>query len=1274
MALSVKRFIHEINCPEPSEQTNVMYHPTSSDVLCAGGGTLTAIFADQNGLTNIQANESTTYAGDGDLCTNGMDVVFVVDYTGSMGGAIEGVKAGLNSLISTIDTQSGGNYRLGLVTFDGGSCNYNSSSYYTGLPAAQKINEACTTIITCFEKMGTVGNSTSFSTAVNSINNPSTGMPIGSSREWGGRAIDEVVNSNFAGSFRNNVQKLIILVTDDDPENNTTYFNNLFTTFNGGGYQLLYNSNVAANSTVHTEYNILLNTQPAGSAHYALNYNSTWTTGLIADIENLCEETFTYTCDEIAVGWYMEPGVNTAFYWDGTTWSQTDCEYTVKVNISKVSGSSTNWNLAGIPSSHPNYFDANTFIFTGTSGQSYSIAPWTIVPSTDYTIQDIVSLTKTTVAGSSVGFSVYTDNGVGDSGVFSSLGATEFNMVGSINGDAEHNVVIGAKVAANNYTMQFYLIADEPDVLNAGGGSQSPSGKVVLYPAVPEGFWLSANTSYPTKTSAIKYTFSGQVGSQHDYSVDLQPSPSDYSLSLTSYTTGSSTPMSIGDGAIGTSENFSGSFSMPSGGGTAEVFLDVEVNQPSYRFVLSVGDSIAGASVQTAYQSQIFDGYTGQEFDWLADLEGSASIASYTVDVAGSSANPSTYVSISSGAGAGEIHGAVTMPSGGGSSTVTVAGSSVPASFNMVISITDEFTDNATYGGATTVSGIAGEVISFTKDLTGKDAEMTYALTDVVNRNPHLGVTFSGTTISITVTMPSGGGTADLEAVGTNSAVNYSFNLTSVHSITNTSVVYADLTQGFTGPAGSTHAYTSDYTPNSGYSLNIMGASSNEATVTAGRVDHNTIGGTITMPSGGGKATVTATGYSTLITYRHEVRITEQVANGAIVGGNAEGVLTYAVDLAPGTEHTFSEALSLDSGYEYTSGPTIYYFEDDWVTGSINASGVISLTITAQSSAVDTNVAITGGTTLIQRSLTISYIENGDGGGEIRSGSGTGYSTYSSDYIYGPPGGTGTLYRYFMPKTGYVSASIDSITDNSFYVSETIGSAVGAGERFDVAYTIPNSNSTADVTINGSSVGATAATAATSATTKATAATTLATAEPCSCNFLVAKTNPTSSTSNNGSLDIVVSEACDPEFTWTLDGVEITPAGKGAFNEFTISNLDEGTYDLQLVDGRGCIWDYRAVLSAPVTTTAAPGEYYYTMQPCEGEGDCSWLIKSTVPLTRFQTYVMNPAIDVPSRLMMVFTAAEGLHDGTTSGETAECQAVNCSEYEGGGPKNPKGME
>jgi uncharacterized protein YegL len=46
-----------------------------------------------------------------------MDVVFVVDDTGSMGPAINNVKAGLQPIINTIETASGGDYRLALVTF-----------------------------------------------------------------------------------------------------------------------------------------------------------------------------------------------------------------------------------------------------------------------------------------------------------------------------------------------------------------------------------------------------------------------------------------------------------------------------------------------------------------------------------------------------------------------------------------------------------------------------------------------------------------------------------------------------------------------------------------------------------------------------------------------------------------------------------------------------------------------------------------------------------------------------------------------------------------------------------------------------------------------------------------------------------------------------------------------------------------------------------------------------------------------------------------------------
>ncbi len=46
-----------------------------------------------------------------------MDVVFVIDDTGSMSGAISDVKSGLVSIISSIVTTSGGDYQLGLITF-----------------------------------------------------------------------------------------------------------------------------------------------------------------------------------------------------------------------------------------------------------------------------------------------------------------------------------------------------------------------------------------------------------------------------------------------------------------------------------------------------------------------------------------------------------------------------------------------------------------------------------------------------------------------------------------------------------------------------------------------------------------------------------------------------------------------------------------------------------------------------------------------------------------------------------------------------------------------------------------------------------------------------------------------------------------------------------------------------------------------------------------------------------------------------------------------------
>jgi hypothetical protein len=77
-------------------------------------------------------------------CDAGMDVAFVVDYTGSMGGVIETAKAGISDIITTIKTQSDGNfYRLSLVLADeftsATDSYYETTLTYSSLPSSQKV-------------------------------------------------------------------------------------------------------------------------------------------------------------------------------------------------------------------------------------------------------------------------------------------------------------------------------------------------------------------------------------------------------------------------------------------------------------------------------------------------------------------------------------------------------------------------------------------------------------------------------------------------------------------------------------------------------------------------------------------------------------------------------------------------------------------------------------------------------------------------------------------------------------------------------------------------------------------------------------------------------------------------------------------------------------------------------------------------------------------------------------------------------------------------------
>jgi hypothetical protein len=209
-------------------------------------------------------------------CENGMDVAFLIDYTGSMGGAINDIKAQVANIVSAITTQSGTNYRLSLSIFDeyqkGALPTYNSIAGYTALPATQKmtISTGLTTnqYLTTMQPFA-LNNSASFTTQLALLN---ASMPIGNGNgipEPGDLLLNEVLNNNFAGTWRTGVTKLIIIITDAPASGNddsstavddtflTSLANNanlqgvqcvLLTTFAGGNYE----TKLIANNTSGT--------------------------------------------------------------------------------------------------------------------------------------------------------------------------------------------------------------------------------------------------------------------------------------------------------------------------------------------------------------------------------------------------------------------------------------------------------------------------------------------------------------------------------------------------------------------------------------------------------------------------------------------------------------------------------------------------------------------------------------------------------------------------------------------------------------------------------------------------------------------------------------------------------------------------------------------------------------------------------------------------------------------------------------------------------------
>lgn len=1443
MALSVKRFIHEIGCPEPGNQVNVTYHATSATELCAGNGTNAAIFSDTGTLAAIVEGNEATNAGEGGICANGMDIVFVVDYTGSMGSAIDGVKTGLSNLVSTIDSESNGDYRLGLVIFDGESSsspNYALSQYYINLPSAQKINQFNTytnqyDFITCMEKMGTVGNSTAFNNALNVLNatqNSSTGMVMGADKEVGGLAIEEVAGNSFAGSWRAGVQRLIILVTDAPPEMSTTYFQQtIFPIVDNNQVQVMVNSSTASDA----RYSYLSqNTQPAGADHYSLNFNSTWTTGLETSISELCNDTFLYTCDNLAIGWYIEDGQNTAYYWNGSTWSQEhECNYTVTINLSETIN---NADLDDIDSNHAYYQDADTLSITGPVGTTFTYTA-SISPDPYYQIDNITDVlisNGTTNASTINNIIVYTDGGEGTPQAQGALSNNEFRVTGTI---GVGGGIVNLVARGNSSQIQYnFTVNVSSDIINT---QVSPVGSYTL---------SGDDESWSGSSTYISKTFTGSYGSQHAWAVGFSPNPSDYTLSISnSGATGYSAATTV-DSLSAT--GISGTLTMPTGG-SVTFTPNGSISQPTYTFEVTATESINGATISSGSGVgsglTTYSGYTGDTGNFWIHLDPETNYNEPTISgVRITGSNPMNILDNNNGGGDmtvnqeyHQVEGSWLMPSGGGDATVEVLGTAGSLrSFGYTVTINDPYNDTASWG-STTLTGTAGSTVTASIPLANQQADTTYTITGITDDATELTVTKTGTTINLSLVMPSGGGSATVDVTGANTVNQYSytvtfalpenhanygwngeansvqfhqqtisgyagtsqtvtstksivtdtnysfdkinvsensttlsnatqtstngttadgqtqihtfvpevtvtipsgggsgtvtcssgiihlsytfvltaatnlgstsvidhscglgdpsgvsrsdngngsfditytgnagatrstqipvqannatdyrseivnwaftpniastlpltegdnycgtagndylsgtftmpsmdvrtgisynsadldindslvalthtFTLTSTDNISNVSVASVDATQYYYGTVGSTHNWTSLYNASSGYSFNITGVTENSSAVTVTDSTGSNIGGTITMPSGGGSATVTANGTSSLNQYNFAVTFSESISNAAF-RQNGGSYVTETVSLAPGQSTNITVYVDTSSGYEYTGTVLASDNSSDVTTAVTRTDTVASITATVTmptnaTKAQSATVSISGSTQEIQRSLTVTYSESISGAyiaheGSISSGSGDG--SISSQTFTGPVGSKGEEWNAIIAESGYENPIVTGVTDNSSYITSGTGAGTNNSTWADWKFNweIPPTNQTAIVTVTGT------------------------VDYNCTCNFLGTQTNPSSSTSTDGRIDIIVNDSCLPEYTWFLNDVETTPTTVSALN-YRFDNLSAGSYSIKLVDANDCEWITLFALVAPQTTTQAPttssgggsGYYYYNATGCD---------------------------------------------------------------------------
>ncbi|MEU5694709.1 vWA domain-containing protein [Actinosynnema sp. NPDC020468] len=124
-----------------------------------------------------------------------LDVAFVIDDTGSMGGAITNLKSGINTIINDVQVNSGGDYQLGLITFKDNVTVKNNLAPGNAGPVTTSVNA-----------LAASGGGNEPEASDESVNTAVNSLPAASRPQVG----------NFGG-WRATATKFVVLVTDARP-------------------------------------------------------------------------------------------------------------------------------------------------------------------------------------------------------------------------------------------------------------------------------------------------------------------------------------------------------------------------------------------------------------------------------------------------------------------------------------------------------------------------------------------------------------------------------------------------------------------------------------------------------------------------------------------------------------------------------------------------------------------------------------------------------------------------------------------------------------------------------------------------------------------------------------------------------------------------------------------------------------------------------------------------------------------------------------------------